>query len=163
VPVRRPRVRTADGTAELPVATDEQFTRTELLGQLALERMLARLSTRDYRVGLEPVGTAVTERARATSRSAVSRRFVARTRRRWPSCWPRPTGCCRGPGGPWGRQAAGDQGGDLPRLGAQYGGMKADDVRRLKELEAENDRLKRIVADKELQSEALKELGRGNW
>ncbi len=79
VPVRRPRVRTADNTAELPVATYEQFTRTELLGQLALERMLAGLSTRDYRVGLEPVGAQVTERARATSRSAVSRRFVART------------------------------------------------------------------------------------
>jgi putative transposase len=79
VPVRRPRVRTADSTAELPVATYEQFTHTELLGQLALERMLAGLSTRDYRVGLEPVGAQVTERARATSRSAVSRRFVART------------------------------------------------------------------------------------
>jgi hypothetical protein len=45
----------------------------------------------------------------------------------------------------------------------QYGAMKADEVRRLKELEAENARLKRIVADKELQIEALKELGKGNW
>jgi putative transposase len=49
------------------------------------------------------------------------------------------------------------------RWRAQYGGLKADDVRRLKELEAENARLKRIVADKELQIEALKELGRGHW
>jgi putative transposase len=49
------------------------------------------------------------------------------------------------------------------RWRAQYGALKADDVRRLKELEAENARLKRIVADKELQIEALKELGRGNW
>ena len=49
------------------------------------------------------------------------------------------------------------------RWRAQYGGMKADDVKRLKELEAENARLKRIVADKELQIQALKELGRGNW
>jgi putative transposase len=49
------------------------------------------------------------------------------------------------------------------RWRAQYGGLKADDVKRLKELEAENARLKRIVADKELQIEALKELGRGNW
>jgi hypothetical protein len=71
VPLRRPRVRTADNTAELPVATYEQFTRTDLLGAMALERMLAGLSTRDDRVGLEPVGTAVTERARATSRSAA--------------------------------------------------------------------------------------------
>ena len=45
----------------------------------------------------------------------------------------------------------------------RYGGMKADDVKRLKELETENARLKRIVADKELQIEALKELGRGTW
>jgi len=79
VPVRRPRVRAADGTAELPVAAYEHFARTELLGAMALERMLGGLSTRDYRVGLEPVGAAVSERARATSRSAVSRRFVART------------------------------------------------------------------------------------
>jgi transposase len=49
------------------------------------------------------------------------------------------------------------------RWRAQYGGLKANDVRRLKELETENARLKRIVADKELQIEALKELGRGNW
>src|ERR671911_1110860 len=49
------------------------------------------------------------------------------------------------------------------RWRAQYGGLKANDVRRLKELETENARLKRIVADKELQIQALKELGRGNW
>jgi transposase len=49
------------------------------------------------------------------------------------------------------------------RWRARYGGLKADDVRRLKELEAENARLKRIVADKELQIQALKELGRGTW
>ena len=49
------------------------------------------------------------------------------------------------------------------RWRAQYGGLKADDVKRLKELETENARLKRIVADKELQIEALKEQGRGNW
>ena len=36
-------------------------------------------------------------------------------------------------------------------------------MRRLMELDGENARLKRIVADKELQIEALKELGRGNW
>ena len=45
----------------------------------------------------------------------------------------------------------------------QFGGMKADDAKRLKEMEGENARLKRIVADKALQIEALKELGRGNW
>jgi putative transposase len=49
------------------------------------------------------------------------------------------------------------------RWRAQYGRLKADDVERLKELEGENARLKRIVADKELQVQALKELGRGTW
>ena len=42
----------------------------------------------------------------------------------------------------------------------QFGGMKADDVKRLKELEAENARLKRIVADKELEIDALREISR---
>jgi putative transposase len=45
----------------------------------------------------------------------------------------------------------------------QYGGMKADDVKRLKQLERENATLKRIVADKELEVVALKEVARGNW
>src|SRR5450755_802091 len=49
------------------------------------------------------------------------------------------------------------------RWRAQYGGMKADDVKRLKELELENSRLKRIVADKELEVLALREIARGNW
>ncbi len=45
----------------------------------------------------------------------------------------------------------------------QYGGMKADDAKRLKELERENAVLKRIVADKELENVALKEIAKGNW
>jgi putative transposase len=45
----------------------------------------------------------------------------------------------------------------------QYGGMKADDVKRLKELEAENARLKRIVADQVLENQALKEIAKGNF
>jgi putative transposase len=49
------------------------------------------------------------------------------------------------------------------RWRAQYGGMKADDAKRLKELERENSRLKRIVADQVLENEALKEIARGNW
>jgi transposase len=49
------------------------------------------------------------------------------------------------------------------RWRAQYGGMRADDVKRLKELEVENARLKRIVADKELEVVALKEIAKGNW
>ena len=45
----------------------------------------------------------------------------------------------------------------------QFGGMKADDVKRLKELEGENARLKRIVADQALDIQGLKELSRGNF
>ncbi len=45
----------------------------------------------------------------------------------------------------------------------QFGGMKADDARRLRELERENAQLKRLVADKELENMALREISRGNW
>ena len=44
----------------------------------------------------------------------------------------------------------------------QYGGMKANDAKRLKELERENARLKHIVADLTLDNAMLKELNRGN-
>ena len=79
VPVERPRVRAADGSGELPVPAYEVFTRTEVLGRMAMERMLAGLSTRRYPVGLEPVGQRVEQTARSTSKSAVCRRFVAAT------------------------------------------------------------------------------------
>lgn len=49
------------------------------------------------------------------------------------------------------------------RWRAQYGGMKADDVKRLKELERENAQLKRIVANKEIELDALKEIAAGKW
>jgi putative transposase len=45
----------------------------------------------------------------------------------------------------------------------QYGGMKGPDVKRLKQLERENRQLKQIVADKELEVVALKEVARGNF
>src|SRR5206468_4846545 len=52
---------------------------TEILSQMALERMLAGLSSRRYGHGLEPAGTQVEQAAASTSKSAVSRRFVAAT------------------------------------------------------------------------------------
>ncbi len=79
VPVERPRMRATDGSGELPVASYELFSQTDVLGRMAMERMLAGLSTRRYPVGLEPVGTHVEKAATATSKSAVSRRFVAQT------------------------------------------------------------------------------------
>jgi transposase-like protein len=51
----------------------------------------------------------------------------------------------------------------LQRWRAQYGGLKAEDAKRLKELERENGKLKRMVADQLLEIDALKEIARGNW
>ncbi|HSJ75728.1 MAG TPA: IS256 family transposase [Gemmatimonadales bacterium] len=79
VPISRPRVRAVDGSGELPVPAYELFTSTELLGRMAMERMLAGVSTRRYPVALEPVGEAIEDEAKATSKSAVSRKFVAMT------------------------------------------------------------------------------------
>ncbi len=79
VAVRRPRVRAADGSGELPVPSYALFSSTETLGSMAMGRMLAGLSARRYRVGLEPVGEQVEASATATSKSAVSRRFVKMT------------------------------------------------------------------------------------
>lgn len=79
VPVRRPRVRATDGSGELAVDAYDVFNRTDLLEEIALEKMMAKLSTRRYTAGLEPVGAEVEATAKSTSKSAVSRRFVART------------------------------------------------------------------------------------
>ena len=45
----------------------------------------------------------------------------------------------------------------------QYGGLKADDAKRLKELEKQNATLKRLLAEAELEKAALKELAEGNF
>jgi putative transposase len=77
--VTRPRVRATDGAGELRIPSYELFSSTEILGKMAMEKMLAGLSTRRYPVGLEPVGQQVAETSSATSKSAVSRKFVAMT------------------------------------------------------------------------------------
>jgi transposase-like protein len=78
--VKRPRVRTADGETEVPLATYQHFADRDPLARVVLERMLAGVSTRRYRRTQEPVGENVETRARSTSKSAVSRTFVERTR-----------------------------------------------------------------------------------
>ena len=45
----------------------------------------------------------------------------------------------------------------------QYGGMKSSDAKRLKELEQENARLKKLVADLSLDNQILKEVAEGNF
>ncbi len=49
------------------------------------------------------------------------------------------------------------------RWRSQFGGMKADDAKRLRQLEPENARLKKIVADKELEIDVLRDVSRGNF
>ena len=51
----------------------------------------------------------------------------------------------------------------LNRWRNQYGGMKSGEAKRLKELESENARLKRLVADLSLDVSMLKELNEGKW
>lgn len=49
------------------------------------------------------------------------------------------------------------------RWRSQYAGMKGDDMKRLRELEIENTKLKRLLADAELDKAMLKELAEGKW
>lgn len=49
------------------------------------------------------------------------------------------------------------------RWKAKYGGMQAAEAKRLKELEVENARLKKLLAEAELDKAMLKELASGNW
>src|SRR3954465_5219006 len=80
VPVRRPRMRSADGGHELSVAAYEYFADRDPLTRAVMDRMLAGVSTRKYaRVG-EPVGADVEAGSTATGKSTVSEVFVERTR-----------------------------------------------------------------------------------
>jgi transposase-like protein len=78
VPVDRPRARAGDGR-EVQLDTYTGFAADDLLGEVVMERMLQGLATRRHRAAAEPVGAQVEQRARSTSKSAVSRRFVAQT------------------------------------------------------------------------------------
>jgi hypothetical protein len=80
VAVARPRARSADGTSEVPLVTYAHFADRDPFCRVVLEQMLAGVSTRRYRRTQEPVGEQVETEARSTSKSAVSRQFVARTR-----------------------------------------------------------------------------------
>jgi putative transposase len=91
VGVRRPRVRTTGEDAhELALESYRAFTSTDLLAEGIVARMLAGLSTRRYTAGLEPVGHQVERAAGGTSKSSVSRRFVAATAERLAELLTRP-------------------------------------------------------------------------
>ena len=80
--MRRPRVRTADDEAEAPLSSYEAAKAADLLGEHLVGAMLAGLSTRRYPAALEPVGEQTDEQAKATSKSSMSRAFVAATAER---------------------------------------------------------------------------------
>jgi putative transposase len=95
VAVSRPRVRTADDEHEVPLASYALFAERDPLTRVVLERMLAGVSTRRYARTGEPVGSEVDALARATSKSAVSREFVSRTREHLIELMSRPLGDLR--------------------------------------------------------------------
>ena len=78
VQVSKPRVRSV-ADEEMELRTFRAFAKRDLLNQAALGRMLAGLSTREYPVGLEPIGQV---EARGTSKSAISQRFIEGTERK---------------------------------------------------------------------------------
>ena len=80
VAVGRPRARTADGEHEVPLATYAHFADRDPLIRVVLEQMLAGVSTRRFARTREPVGEDVLSVERSSSKSAVSREFVGRTR-----------------------------------------------------------------------------------
>jgi len=82
VAVDKPRVRATDGSGEIGLETWAAVSSRELLDRHTLISMLAGVSTRTYSTVLEPAGPEVEEASSATSKSAVSRRFVEATRAR---------------------------------------------------------------------------------
>jgi putative transposase len=95
VAVSRPRARAADGSGEVELASYGHFADRDPLTDVVLERMLAGVSTRGYERTGEPVGSEVDEIARSTSKSAVSREFVSRTREHLIELMSRPLGDLR--------------------------------------------------------------------
>lgn len=81
VDVRKPRVRAIDGTGEVPLESWSALASRDLLDAHTVASMLAGVSTRDYEQTLEPAGPTIGDTSSSVSHSAVSRRFVAATRK----------------------------------------------------------------------------------
>jgi putative transposase len=79
VPVSRPRTVRTDGGGEIGLDSYAVFSSTDLLTQVAMERMLAGVATRRHGLVAEPIGAGLEGSARGDSKSAVSRRFKAAT------------------------------------------------------------------------------------
>ncbi|MCC6832111.1 MAG: transposase [Thermoleophilia bacterium] len=80
VPIQRPRVRAVDGSGKVGLETYQHFADRDPLARIVLERMLTGVSCRRYGRTQEVVGTGVEDAARGTSKSAISRTFIERTR-----------------------------------------------------------------------------------
>ena len=80
VPVRRPRMRTADGKRELPVESYGYFADRDPLTRAVMDRMLAGVSSRRFADVGEPVGNEVEASSSSTSKTSVSEMFIERTR-----------------------------------------------------------------------------------
>ena len=65
LPIRRPRVRAADGSGEVPLASFGVFSQGDLLNATVMERMLAGVATRSFERVADPIGA--TQRSRAVS------------------------------------------------------------------------------------------------
>jgi len=85
LPIRRPRVQALDENrepaGEVPLGSFGLFAQSDLLTRTVMERMLAGVATRSFERVADPIGGGHRQAATATSRSAVSRRFVTGTRK----------------------------------------------------------------------------------
>ncbi len=95
VAVERPRARTVGSECEVPLQTYAHFADRDPLTRVVLEQMLAGVSTRRFARTREPVGQEVVNAERSTSKSAVSREFVGRTREHLRELMSRPLGDIR--------------------------------------------------------------------
>lgn len=85
LPIRRPRAHTVDedgnNTGEVGLASFGVFAQGDLLNRVVVERMLAGVATRSHERVADPIGRQARTKARSTSKSAVSRRFVTGTKK----------------------------------------------------------------------------------
>ena len=85
LPIRRPRVHGVDvegnSTGDVALTSFGVFAQGELLNRVVVERMLAGVATRSFVRVADPIGEQARAKARATSKSAVSRRFVTGTKK----------------------------------------------------------------------------------
>ena len=85
MPIRRPRVHAVDGdgerSGEVSLESFGLFSQGDMLNRVVMERMLAGVATRSFERVADPIGPEARAKARSTSKSTVSRRFVTGTKK----------------------------------------------------------------------------------